>query len=39
MGHLPLFVPKSVTIYTENYTFLFHDKNIWPKYAILGMFA
>ena len=31
--------PKSPTIYSENYTFLFHERNIWPKYAILSAFA
>lgn len=27
------------TIYSENYTLLFNDGNVWPKYAILGEFA
>lgn len=28
-----------VTIYTENYTFVFHNGNICPKYAILSVFT
>ena len=27
------------TNYSENYTLLFNDGNVWPKYAILGEFA
>ena len=29
---------KKPTIYSKNYTFLFHDGNVWPKYAILSAF-
>ena len=29
---------KKPTIYSKNYTFLFHDGNHWPKYAILSAF-
>lgn len=30
---------KKPTIYSKNYTFLFRDGNIWPKYAILSAFT
>ena len=30
---------KFATIYTSIYTLLFHEENIWPKYAILSAFA